>query len=151
MLACRGCGLMHIGLLLTVVWLGVSGCAKTAPEVIPSSPTQQALIGKTKKDLMACATGQPEQSTAGDMTLLRFYKEASILEESFAASKGSVARVRHGCWATLGLRNDRVEGVQYDSVPTPSNHEDHCDEIFASCVGSVPDTPITSPPKLQSQ
>ena len=133
--ASRGCELKKIGLLLMVVWLGFSGCNKTVPEIIPPSSTQKALIGKTKKDLMACTTVEPEVRTTGDLTVLRYYKEASVLEESFAASKSSVARIHHGCWVTLGLINDRVEGVQYDSVPASYRHEGHCDEIFASCVG----------------
>ena len=87
----------------------------------------------------------------GDMAVLRYYKEASVLEESFAASKSSVARIHHGCWATLGLKNERVEGVQYDSVPSSYKHEEHCDEIFQNCVESESGIDKTSPPKLQSQ
>ena len=134
--------------LTLLAWIGCIGCATTPSETItlPSS-TQKALIGKTKKDLMACATGQPEERTRGDLTMLRYYKEASVLEESFAVSKASVARIHHGCWATLGLRNDRVEGVQYDSVPRSSKHEDHCDQIFENCVGSEVESPDTIPPK----
>lgn len=81
------------------------------------------------------------------MTILKYYKEASILEESSFVSKSSFPRVHHGCWATLGLKNDRVEGVQYDSVPPSSRHEDHCDQIFANCIASesAPDKAI--PPK----
>lgn len=124
-----------ISLILSASF-GVAGCAAPAPEtVVPPSLTQRALIGKTKQELLACAAVRPEVGQVGDDTILKFYKEASILEESFVASKGSVSRVHHGCWATVGLRNDRVEGIQYDSVPAPSRHEDHCDEIFARCVG----------------
>ena len=126
---------LRIPMLPLLFCMGFSGCTKTAPEVIPPSAIQKALIGKTPKELMACTAVQPEQSTMGDLTMLRYYKEASILEESFAVSKSSVARVHHGCWATLGIKNDRVEGVQYDSVPAYSGHEDHCDEIFQSCLG----------------
>ncbi len=71
----------------------------------------------------------------GDLTVLKYYKEASILEESFPASKGSVARIHHGCRATLALKNDRVEGIQYNSVPSSYKDEDHCDEIFENCIG----------------
>jgi len=131
----RGCGQVTIVVLILLAWIGFIGCTTTAQKVIPPSSTQKALIGKTKKDLMACAMVQPEERTTGDLTMLRYYKEASILEESFAVSKSSVARIHHGCWATLGLINDRVEGVQYDSVPTSYKHEDHCDEIFRNCLG----------------
>ena len=145
-LASRGCDLKRIGLLLMVVWLGFNGCTTTAPEVIPPSFTQKELIGKTRQELMVCAAVQPEERTVGELTVLKYYKEASILEESFPASKGSVARVHHGCWATLGLKHDRVEGVQYDSVPSPSKHEGHCDEIFQNCVGSEGEPTKTIPP-----
>ena len=93
------------------------------------------LIGKTRQELSACTSVQPQESMVGDLTVLKYYKEASILEESFPASKSAVARVHHGCWATLGLKNDRVEGVQYDSVPSSYKSDDHCDEIFQNCLG----------------
>ena len=122
--------------LTLLALIGFIGCTTSPSEnITPPSPTQKALIGKTKQDLMSCTTVQPEARTVGDLMVLRYYKEASILEESFAASKSSVARIHHGCWATLGLKNDRVEGVQYDSVPSSYRHEDHCDEIFLNCLG----------------
>lgn len=120
--------------LLMVIWIGLSGCTTTAPEV-SSSPVQKALIGKSKKDLMACALVKPEERMVGDLIVLRYYKEASILEESFSGSKSSVARFHHGCWATLGLKDDRVEGVEFKSVPSSYNHDDHCEEIFMNCQG----------------
>ena len=123
-------------ILTLLAWIGFVGCTTTPSEnIAPPSPTQKALIGKTRQELMVCATVQPEERIVGDLTLLRYYREASILEESFPASKGSVARIHHGCWATLGLKNERVEGVQYNSVPSSSKHEDHCDEIFLNCLG----------------
>jgi hypothetical protein len=125
---------VSIGALTVLVWLGLSGCTTTPSEITPPSSTQKALIGKTKKELMSCTTVKPEERVVGDLTLLKYYKEASILEESFAISKSSVARIHHGCWATLGLKDDRVEGVQYESVPSSYKDEDHCDEIFESCV-----------------
>jgi hypothetical protein len=36
----------------------------------------------------------------GAFTLLRYYREAPILEESQPIGKGSVSTIRHGCWAT---------------------------------------------------
>lgn len=121
-------------ILLTGV--GFIGCTTTPWETTtPPSPTQKALIGKTRQELMACTSVQPQESRVGDLTVLKYYREASILEESFAASKSSVARLHHGCWATLGLKNDRVEGVQYDSVPSSYKGDDHCDEIFQNCLG----------------
>jgi hypothetical protein len=122
--------------LILLIGVGYTGCTTTPSETaIPPSPTQKALIGKTRQELMSCTNVQPEESVVGDLTVLRYYKEASILEESFPASKSSVARIHHGCRATLGLKNDRVEGVQYDSVPSSYKDEDHCDEIFENCLG----------------
>ena len=116
-------------------WFELSGCTSTPTEMSMPSVTQKALIGKTKAELMACTTVQPEERTVGDLTVLKYYKEASVLEESYAASKSSVARVHHGCWAMLGLKNDRVEGIQYKSVPSSYQGDDHCDEIFEICIG----------------
>ena len=148
----RGCGQVATVILTLMAWIGFIGCTTSPSETItPPSSTQKALIGKTKQDLMVCATVQPEERKAGELTVLKYYKEASILEESFAASKSSVARIHHGCWATLGLKNDRVEGVQYDSVPSSCKHEDHCDEIFESCVESGPESNKTIQPKPISQ
>jgi len=122
--------------LIVLTWVGYLGCSTTPSEsTTPPSPTQKALIGKTKAELLACATGQPEARTVGELTVLRYYKEASQFEESFSGTKSSVARLHHGCWASLVLKHDRVEGVQYDSIPSSHIEDDHCDEIFAQCVG----------------
>src|SRR5215472_3216238 len=116
-------------------WFEASGCASPPKEMPAPSVTQKALIGKTKAELLACATGQPKTRTVCDLTVLRYYKEAFQFEESFSGSKSSVARLHHGCWASLVLKHDRVEGVQYDSIPSSHIEDDHCDEIFAQCVG----------------
>jgi len=122
--------------LILLIGAGYVGCTTTPSETTtPPSPTQKMLIGKTRQELSACTSVQPQESMVGDLTVLKYYKEASILEESFPASKSAVARVHHGCWATLGLKNDRVEGVQYDSVPSSYKSDDHCDEIFQNCLG----------------
>jgi len=122
--------------LILLTGVAYSGCTTTPSETTtPPSPTQKALIGMTKAELLACTTGQPEARTVGDLTILKYYKEASILEESFSGSKSSVARLHHGCWASLVLKHDRVEGVQYDSIPSSHLEDDHCDEIFEHCIG----------------
>jgi hypothetical protein len=126
-----------VSLVCLILLTGVAyiGCTTTPSEpTTPPSPTQKALIGKTKAELLACTTVQPEERTVGDLTVLKYYKEASILEESFSGSKSSVARLHHGCWASLVLKRDRVEGVQYDSIPSSHMEDDHCDEIFQHCV-----------------
>jgi hypothetical protein len=111
------------------------GCGTLAEESPHPSPTHQALVGKTKAQLMSCVTVQPKESTAGEVTVLKYYKEASLLEESFPSAKSSFSRVHHGCWATLRLTNDVVTEVHYRSVPHNYIDDDHCDEIFAPCVG----------------
>lgn len=124
-----------IGMLAALSWLGLSGCTTTPSPMPGPSPTQKALIGKAKKDLLSCAAVLPDEITEGGVTVLRFYKEASLLEESFPLSKSSFPRIHHGCWATLRLKDDRVEAVQYRSVPKANVDDDHCDEIFEPCVG----------------
>lgn len=127
--------MLIVGALALLGWLGVSGCTTTPTEMPTPSPTQKALIGKTKKDLLNCAAVQPDEITEGDLTVLKYYKEASLLEESFPVSKSSFPRIHHGCWATLRLKEDRVEAVQYRSVPKSYVDDGHCDEIFEPCVG----------------
>lgn len=122
--------------LIVLTGVGSLGCTTTPSETAtPPSRTQKAIIGKTRQELMACTSVQPQESMIGDLTVLKYYKEASILEESFAVSKSSVARIHHGCRATLRLKNDRVEGVQYNSIPSFYKDGDHCDEIFENCLG----------------
>ena len=115
--------------------LGWGGCTTTPSETPVSSSTQKALIGKPKQELLSCAQGRPQERTANEVTVLKFYKEASLLEESFPGTKSSVPRTHHGCWATLRLKDDRVEEVQYRSVPKDYVDDDHCNEIFERCLG----------------
>lgn len=107
------------------------GCT-TAPETPAMSPAQ-ALIGRSKEALLVCA-GRPlkEIPTRGGL-LLKYYKEASMFEESFVGSKGSIPGIHHGCWATISIQEERVIGVEYKSTTTPGIHDDHCDEIFENC------------------
>lgn len=116
--------------LSIAVWL--IGCAATRP--IASIPIGIALLGKSKHELVACA-GNPlqEMKTAGG-TVLTYYKEAPIFDESFSLSKGSTSGVHHGCWAHLLLEDDRMVGVEYKSVPRSVSATDHCEEIFHTCV-----------------
>jgi hypothetical protein len=69
-----------------------------------------------------------------ERTELKFYKEASQFEESFPGTKSSFPRAHHGCWASVFLQNDRVQAVQYRSVPALYLDDDHCDEIFEPCL-----------------
>jgi hypothetical protein len=115
--------------------VGLLGCSEVTPDRSGTYPAQRALIGKTKQALLACAGNPLSESTKGDLVMVLYYKEASLLEESFPGSKSSFAKVHHGCRATIFLREDRISDVRYESVPGTHRDEDHCEEIFVSCVG----------------
>ena len=114
----------------TAAWL--IGCAASQP--IEPNSIGKALLGKSKQELVACA-GKPFQETkTAKGAVLAYYKEASMLEESFSFSKGSRSGVHHGCWAHLLMGDDRVVGIEYRSVPRSVDATDHCEEIFHTCV-----------------
>jgi hypothetical protein len=120
-------------LVLISAVLIFAGCA-TIDERELREHRQRMLIGKTKLELAACA-GLPIRESEHDNTVeLIYYKEASLLEESFPGSKGSVAKIHHGCRASVQLRENRVMGVHYQSIPDSYHDEEHCDEIFESCM-----------------
>ena len=121
-----------ISALVLCIAIGLIGCAASQP--IAPSPIGKALLGKSKQELVACA-GNPlqEMKTTGG-TVLTYYKEAPIFDESFSLSKGSTSGVHHGCWAHLLLDDDRVVGIEYKSVPRSVSATDHCEEIFHTCV-----------------
>ncbi len=113
----------------------LAGCAALLPNGSDEQPARKILIGKTKQVLLACA-GQPiNERTDEDRTLLVYYKEASLLEESFPGSKSSFAMEHHGCRATITLQQDRISDIRYQSVPSTYEDEDHCEEIFEPCIG----------------
>ncbi len=109
-----------------------SACATTPPVV--DHPNQRAMEGRTKEQILACA-GQPERERSHEeLTLMRYYKEAPLLQESMVGSKGSRGGAHHGCWATVVLKDGKVLEVRYHSVPAGVDATDHCEEIFESCV-----------------
>jgi hypothetical protein len=117
--------------LISAVLLFV-GCATIDQRELREN-RQRMLIGKSKHELVACA-GLPIRESGHDNTNeLIYYKEASLLEESFPGSKGSVAKIHHGCRVNVQLRENRVIGVHYQSIPDSYHDEDLCDEIFESC------------------
>jgi hypothetical protein len=116
-------------IMVGFVWL--IGCAASQP--IEPSPIQKALIGKSKQELASCAGHALEEVSTAEGTVLKYYKEAPMFEESAVFLKSSQAGVHHGCWASLLLTDDRVVGVEYRSVPPSVNATDHCDEIFQVC------------------
>lgn len=115
--------------LCITVWL--VGCAASQP--VAPNPIGKALLGKSKQELISCAGNPLEETTTAEGTVLTYYKEAPIFEESFYSSKGSVSRMHHGCWAHLLMGDDRVVGVEYRSVPQSVDATDHCEEIFHTC------------------
>ncbi len=116
--------------LCIAVWL--IGCAASQP--IEPNPIGKALLGKSKQELVACVGNPLQESKTTEGTVLTYYKEASMLEESFSFSKGSRSGVHHGCWAHLLMGDDRVVGVEYRSAPRSVDATDHCEEIFHTCV-----------------
>lgn len=111
--------------------VGLIGCAASQPTA--PSPMGKALLGKSKQEVLACAGNPLEETKMGEETVLTYYKEAPMLEESFSSSKGSSSGVHHGCWARLLMGEDRVVGVEYRSVPLSVDAMDHCEEIFHAC------------------
>jgi len=116
--------------LCIAVWL--IGCVASQP--IEPNPIGKALLGKSKQALVACAGNPLEETKTAEGTVLTYYKEAPMFEESLSFSKGSRSGVHHGCWAHLLMGDDRVVGVEYRSAPRSVDATDHCEEIFHTCV-----------------
>lgn len=110
-------------------WL--TGCA--TPAQVGEYPNQQRVVGLSKSAVLTCAGSPRKETSEGMQTLLRYYREAPILEESQPVGKGSFATIRHGCWATVVLTNDRVSEVQYRFVPPTFDASNDCEDIFDSC------------------
>ena len=88
----------------------------------------------TKAAILACAGSPNKESKQEEFTLLRYYREAPILEESQPVGKSSVSTIRHGCWATVVLADDRVVDVRYHFVPPTFDASNDCEDIFDACV-----------------
>jgi hypothetical protein len=111
--------------------VGLTGCA--SPAYVGEYPNQQKLAGKSKVTLLACAGTPKKELTDKNVTILHYYREAPILEESQPVGKGSISTIRHGCWATVVLSDDRILDVQYRFVPPTFDASNDCEEIFESC------------------
>lgn len=83
-------------------------------------------------------------STAGG-TVLNYYKEAPMFEESLMGSKGSRPGIHHGCWASVSMSEGRVIGVQFESRPRTEVASDHCEEIFIGCAPIAERGPLSKP------
>lgn len=112
------------------LWL--LGCAASPPD--HHAEARKALIGTSKDHLLSCA-GRPIKEIQTDQgTVLRYYKEASMFEESMVFLKGSRPGVHHGCWANLLVVDDRIVGAEYKSAPESLEELHLCEQIFESCV-----------------
>jgi len=94
----------------------------------------ESLAGEKQTRPRYCAGNPLEETKTVQGTVLAYYKEASMFEESFATSKASRPGAHHGCWARLLMEEDRVVGVEYRSVQPSVDASDHCVEIFRTCV-----------------
>jgi len=118
-------------MLLGIVQIWLTSCS--IPAHVGEYPNQQRLVGKSKSAILACAETPQKETSDGERTFLRYYREAPILEESRPVGKGSFATIRHGCWATVILTDDRVVDVHYRFVPPTFDASNDCEAIFDSC------------------
>jgi hypothetical protein len=117
-----------------IVTLFLSGCVSPSPQG-SSNPIAKRLLGKSRTHILHCAGKPIQESWHGEDVILRYYKEASMLEESRPLLKGSMPGVHHGCWASLLISNDQVTGVEFRTVPERAeNEDDECEAIFRGCV-----------------
>lgn len=121
-----------VRILIAFVWLTLGSCAPAPPQ--QRSQIATTLLGKTKQELVTCAGMPLNEFVRSDATELIYYKDSPKLEESFMGAKSSIRAERpHGCRARIYLKEDRVEGIEYESVPATFAGEDHCDAIFQAC------------------
>ena len=127
-------GLFSIVIMMSGVLIlaAATGCA-TTPAAVGEYPNQQKVIGRSKADVLACAGKPVKEQTRNDVVLLQYYREAPVLEESQPVGKGSMSTIRHGCWATVVLMDDRVTDVRYRFVPPSMDASNDCEAIFDPC------------------
>lgn len=124
-------GILFLGLGLSALsWL--AGCS--TPARVGEYPNEQKMTGKSMSDLLSCAGTPRKVIKDDDVTILRYYREAPILEESQPVGKGSFPTIRHGCWATVIVADERVVDVRYRFVPPTFDASNDCEELFESCV-----------------
>jgi hypothetical protein len=114
------------------MFLWLVGCA--TPAQVGEYPNQLKMVGKSKAEILACAGTPKKESLEETFTLLRYYREAPMLEESHPVGKTSFPTTHHGCWATVVLENDHVIRVHYRFVPATFDASDECEEIFEPCL-----------------
>ena len=121
-------GLVGVGVLL-------SGCVELRAG--PVGINGQALLGLTQERLRTCAGPPLHEVSKPASTLLVFYREALMFEESvpgaLGGGKGSRIGYHHGCWATILVEEGRVTGVEFRPVPDPDADTHECQETFVAC------------------
>src|SRR5690242_6246338 len=98
--------MMHPAIIGSMIGILLHGCASVPVQDV-AQLTAQNLIGKSQADLLQCARPLINQSNYGQASVLLYYKEATIFEESRPFLKGSRPGVHHGCWARVLIENDR--------------------------------------------
>jgi len=119
--------------ILIILMAGIASSCHIEPPVTEGYLHQQSLRGKSKEQVLACAGAPLQERQVGTSTLLRYYREAPLLEESMVSSKSSRPTVHHGCWATVVVHEHHVDQVQYRFVPSSVDASNDCEEIFADC------------------
>jgi hypothetical protein len=118
---------------LAALWIMYAIGCSFSPPITDGYPAQTRMRGKLKAEVLSCAGRPISETQEGSMTELRYYREAPMLEESGTASKGSMPSIHHGCWASLMLKDDRVEEVRYRFVPDFVDASNDCEDIFSNC------------------
>ena len=108
-----------------------TGCV--GPRAGPVGVKGQALLGLTQERLRTCAGPSLREVSQPASTLLVYYREAAMFEESFGGGKGSKPGYHHGCWATILVEEGHVTGVEFRPVPDPDADTHECQEIFVVC------------------
>lgn len=125
--------MQHPGRLLAMMsFVALSACATAPPD--GTFPAQQALIGMTEQEILACAGKPKTRSASGDESVLTYRRTAPVFEESFAGTRGSVPCPRHGCEAVIVLKDGRVTEARYHPSPPSVGGCEHCEEILQRCL-----------------
>jgi len=119
-------------LVLIAATLVVVGCA-SPPPATPTSSTLTRLVGKSQAAILSCAGPPIMEVSQGELTILRYYKEAPMMEESAVTSKTSRPGLHHGCWANLGIEHHQVTGIEFRTVPEGVTGDGDCEAIFKAC------------------
>jgi hypothetical protein len=121
---CRACTTM----MLTVGVFAATGCATSDEHQLGHT-----LVGKSKDHIVMCAGTPLREQQADGLTILNYYKEASLLDEAFPTPKSNLSKVHRGCWARVGLKDNQAVGVEYQPVPASYEAVDLCEQIFEQC------------------